>query len=57
MIAGLADRTEQGERLVESLVELGPSVPKGGLSPASSKEPGLVSPPGSVLFSHSVVSV
>ena len=57
MIAGLADRTEQGERLVESLVEPGPSVPKGGLSPASSKEPGLVSPPGSVLFSHSAVSV
>lgn len=47
MIAGLAGRTEQGERLVESLVEPGPSAPKGGVSPASSKEPGLVFPPGS----------
>ena len=56
MIAGLADRMEQGERLVESLVEPAPSAPKGGVSPASSKEPGLISPHASVRFSHSVMS-
>lgn len=57
MIAGLAGGTEQGERLVESLVEPGPSAPKGGVSLASSKKPGLVSPPGSgSLFYRSQIS-
>ena len=57
MIAGPAGRTQQGERLMESLVEPGPSDPKCGVSPASSKEPGLASPPGSgSLFFRSQIS-
>ena len=57
MIAGLAGRTEQGERLVESLAEPGPSAPKGGVSPASFKEPGLAFPPGTgSLFFRSQIS-